>query len=388
MLTSRLSRIAISLFVVGGFLTTFTFAQSDDADLADDTGARIAQALSAPVTLDVASVPIGRVMDQLAKTANVPIEIAPAVFELLPYGSKTQLSARATNRSLRTVLTALLNPLALTFEASDQHIVIEPTKPLWRIAGRATWEELTLLQRLTSEPFNQELFNSLKFRFEDAGQVDADIHRQRLWHRAKSVGAATAAAALEYACEQSGQAWAPDGDVVTVRSQVRQIERQLQRRVTVRYDQTSLTAALLDLANKAGVLLQMEPGVLASLPTQMDQRFSLAIENATIQQTLELVTGQVGLDYRIESAGLRLVVAKPTTSRTLADDASAAAALRALRSDRIVGQVTIPNPDGSSYSFFIRESDLPPEVNALRQAKIRRSVNDLRRALFAEQPQD
>ena len=62
--------------------------------------------------------------------------------------------------------------------------------------------------------------------------------------------------------------------------------------------------------------------------------------------------------------------------------------MQALKSNPIVGQITIPNEDGSSFAFFIREKDLPPEVNEMRKAKIRDAGNQIRKALMAEQPQD
>ena len=62
--------------------------------------------------------------------------------------------------------------------------------------------------------------------------------------------------------------------------------------------------------------------------------------------------------------------------------------MRAIRSNPVVGQINITNRDGSTFSFFIREEDLPPEVNKLRKAKIDKAINQIRQTLANEQPND
>jgi hypothetical protein len=368
---------------------TGTQPQSASQPAEEESDIQIVQALDTPVNLKVTDTPILEVLQKLAQEVAVPIEMEPGTLDLLPYGSKTALSATVEQRPLRETLTELLRPLGLAFVPDADSITAMPTAPLWRIARRATWEELGLLDRLSSTPWSKELADSLQFQFQDARAGYADANRGRLLEAANGVGAGTAAEVLEHACDKYEWAWVPSGEVITIMSKTRVIERLLKKKVTVNYVQASLEQALLDLARRAGVVLQIEPGALAGVPAQMSERFSLTIEDATVWTALQLVGGHTGLSFTIEPFGVRVSasnIAIPAQGGT--DAAATEAAMRAMRSNPIVGQVNITGPDSLSYSFFIREEDLPPEVNQMRKAKIQKTINQLRQALAGEQQKD
>ncbi|MDM8007261.1 MAG: hypothetical protein QUV05_14070 [Phycisphaerae bacterium] len=367
-----------------------TVSQPTSQPAEDESAVRVIQALDRPVDLNVTDAPILEVLQSLAESADVLIEMETGTLDLLPYGSKTLMSATIEHRSLKESLTALLRPLGLVFEAETDRILIAPTQPLRRMARRATWEELAMLDKLYSTPWSSELFDSLQFQFQDARAGYADANPERLAEATRGVGAGQQAAeVLELACDKYGWAWAPSGDVITIMSKTRAIERQLNKRVTVQYVQISLEQALLDLTRRAGVSMEMEPGALASLPPHVFERFPLFMEAATIRQVLEWICGLTGLSFSIEPNGIRVSGNKvATTSNTPGDGGGGEAAIRALRANVIVGQINIANADGSTFSFFIREDDLPPEVNEMRKAKIRDAINQIRQTLGSEQPKD
>ncbi len=354
----------------------------------DESEIRVIQALDQRAALNVNDVPLREAIRQLAEAAGVSIEIEPRTLDLLPYGSKTIVSAKIEGRPLRDTLTALLRPLGLTFRPDKGKVSIVPTRPLGRVVRRATWEELATLEMLHSKPWSRELFESLHLQFQDARAGDFKTNRGTLFRLAGGVGDGSAAEVLEHACDQYGWAWYPSGDHIAILTKTMQVERQLETRVSLQYVQTTLSDALLDLADRAGVLLQIDPGALANLPPQTAERFSLSIDNATVRQALEVVAGQTGLGYSIQPTGIRLTTNPLAPPPSDGGSAGVDAAIRALRANPIVGHITIPNEDGSSFSFFIREDDLPPEVKEMRKAKIQSAINDIRRSLLAEQPQD
>ncbi len=360
----------------------------------DDIEARILQALDQPTDLNVQDIPIRQALDKLGTETGIPIQLAPGCLSLLPYGSQTKLTATIQKRPLRESLTALLRPLGLEFVPTARAVTIQPTPPLERIGRRATWEELATLEKLSSQPMTPELFSSLRLQFQDGGG-DAVTNGTRLAQAVSAVGHGVAAQVLERACDACEWTWYPEGPFVVILSKTRQVERQLNRRVSVKYVQTLLPEALADLASRAGVLVRFDPGVLSSLPPQAGERFSLSMENATVRQALEVIAGETGLRYVVEPDGVRMTRPGGPAATTPAGgmgpaqvEAAAQATVAALRSNSIVGQLTFPLPDGSSYTLFIRESDLPPEVNALRQAKITKTVNQIRQKLHSEQQQD
>lgn len=366
-----------------------TVSQPTSQPADDEAAIRVIQALDRPVDLNVVDAPILEVLQSLAQSAEVSIEMETGTLDLLPYGSKTLMSATIEHRSLKESLAEMLRPLGLVFEAEADRILISPTQPLRRIARRATWEELATLDKLYSTPWSSELFDLLQFQFQDARAGYADANRERLAEATDTVGPGLAAEVLELACDTRGWAWAPSGEMITIMSKTRAIERQLSRKVTVQYVQTTLEQALLDLTRRAGVSLEMEPGALASLPPHVFERFPLRMEAATIRQVLDWICGLTGLSFSIEANGIRISGNKvANASNTQGDGGIGEAAIRALRANIIVGQINITNPDGSTFSFFIREDDLPPEVNEMRKAKIRDAINRIRKTLESEQPKD
>ena len=370
--------------------TQFTVAQ-DNAGA--DTEVLILQALDQPTSLTLNETPIGKALSQLSANTGIPIELKPDTVDFLPYGPKTSLSAEIADQPLKVSLDALLQPLGLTYRIEKNRVLVRATQALQRITRRATWEELATLGVLARQPWSAELAKTLSFQFPDSPVGGKQANVDELTRRCETVGAGSALDVLDKATQSYGWTWYPEKDYIAVVTKVRQVERQLDTLVSVRYEQISLQDAMLDLAERAGVLLKMDPGVIASLPPQTSQRFSLAIENAKVRQVFEVVAGQTGLGYFVESDGIRLtnnLMSAGDVSMGATGDADAAmqTAVRALRSNSIVGQIMVLSEDGQKFSFFIREDDLPPEVNEMRKFKIKDAVNLMRKTLSAELQKD
>jgi len=282
-----------------------------------------------------------------------------------------------------------LNPIALKYAVNKDRLVIKPRPALARLCRRATWDELATIEMLYGNPWSGELAKSLSFRFQGMPSADTKANGRRILDLAESIGTGSAAEVLEDACLQYGWCWHPDGKDIAVTPKTQQIERQLSQLVSVEYSGIQLRDVLLDLVGKSGTMLKMDPGVLASLPVHQTQRFKLSLQNVSIRQALELIAGETGLGYFIEPDGVRITAnpyANPETEDTEEREATAQATVAALRADPLVGTINIPGKDGTSYSFFIRASDLPDKVNALRQARIQEAADQIQKALQATQP--
>jgi len=350
----------------------------------------IVQALEQPTSLRIEDAPIGEAIRALSEKTGVPIEFDRFILGCLPYGSRTMVTARIENRPLKESLTALLRPLAAKYVLENDKLVIQPRPPLFRIGRRATWDEVALIEKLYSTPWSKELADSLQFQFQDMSTEDSQASRKKIYDLAGSVGAAVhAARVLELACKQHGWEWHTEGNAVAICTNVRQVERQLQRNISAQYNEIPLEEVLLDLVwRRAGLELKMEPGVLSSLPTHQAERFLMTVENVTVRQALELVVGKTGLGYFIEPDGMRITAAAFAMTTLSAggvgdSDAAAQAAAQAAASrlNPIVGQVTFPGDNGATFSFFLREQDLPPDVNQLRERHLRLFGDKMRDAL-------
>ena len=352
----------------------------------------IAQALDQNTDVELKDVPIRDAIKKLAGQTGIPIEVSVGTVNFLPYGSETKVTASIQDRPLRECLTALIQPIALRFSVQNGRVLIEPTPPLARMTGRATWAELAKIEMLYNHAWSQELFDSLKFQFQDSSSDDLQVNRETLRKLASGVGAGAAAEVLEHATAQYGWTWYVSEDHVVILSKPRQIERQLERRVSVQYRNSDLGDALLDLGYQAGVLVRFDPGTLNTLPSPTVQQFTFGIENASVRQALEVIAGQTGLSYFIEPDGIRLTTATAPQSGSqgsMTAEQTAAATVAAMRSNSIVGQVAMPTKDANvpRFSFFLRENDLSPDVNELRKSRIKEVVQQMRSSLTT-QPKD
>ena len=87
-------------------------------------------------------------METIKQTTGVPIIAAAGVYDLLPWGEQTNISAKIQNQTLRGALEAITRKLGLTFVLQDEAVELQPMPALKRLGRRASVEELDLLDAL------------------------------------------------------------------------------------------------------------------------------------------------------------------------------------------------------------------------------------------------
>jgi len=85
---------------------------------------------------------------------GVPIEVSPAVYDLLPWGDQTNITAKIENQTLRQALDAITQKLGLKYVLKDEFLELQPVPALVRLGRRATVQELGALDLLASNPLN------------------------------------------------------------------------------------------------------------------------------------------------------------------------------------------------------------------------------------------
>jgi hypothetical protein len=337
-------------------------AQDEDAHW----GVLISKALDQATDLNIKDKPIGDAFDILSDQTGITIDVEPGTFDLLPNESQTRVNATIKGKPLRDSLTALLRPIGLKFEVENRVVMIRPIPPLRRIAGRSTWKDLDLLNRLSTTPWDDDYVKSLNFRFLSMPGVP-DISRDMLLDLAAKIGKGAASSVLEEATNRLGLTWYPSDDVIVVLPKARQFQRQLERPISVDYTKTTLQDALADLAERAGVHLRCDPGALASLSPFVAERFNVKAENRPIREVLEWIAGQTGLSYYIDAEGLR-IAANPLGPTTPPPDA------RPVRSS-VFCTVKFPAAkDQPEITVFLRDEDLTEEQKATLKAMGREAV--------------
>lgn len=351
-------------------------------------GGTLQRKLDAPVRLTLQNTPLPGVFQALSHQSGVPIEVSPDTYDFLPYGQDTRLDVSLPGQPLRNTLTNMLAPQALTWEVHDQAVRVQPAEPLYRMARRASYEELRRLGALmTSRVKNAAggeasatlavatgMENWKVILPPDWTEEQVAQWRQRL---AQAAPDAIAADWLDAACGRE-LTWYLDGDKIVVLSRRDQVLRQLERRVTLQYRDTPLMTVLLDLARLGRVKLAPAPGVMNYLPPAVRQSFTLSVRDASIDQTLKVISGSTGLEFPVSAEGLAVrraaeVPLAPIESRGA--DAGAAPG--------VFVQTVIPTSGGRELRVFFVPTDMSPELQAALEAERQRVVRELEKHFVA-----
>ncbi len=337
-------------------------------------GVNVQIALDKPVDLNINELPIGQVFQRLTDASGVRFVIGQDVYEYLPYGDQTRLVVNLPKVTLRNALSPMLMPLGMGWVIDQNSVRILPMAALTRMTRRATYEELltlgsilsvklqpidkggAVLDQLLTATKNKNLKITFPQKFEKADREIAFI-------RADRALPCTGAQWLDMLCQGRGWTWYLAGDDVTIIEQKAQIERQLRQQVSLRYEGADLTAVMLDLAHKARVLLNMDPGVMDYVPVETRKNFNLIMSEASIAQAFEVISGATGLKFVTEDDGIR-VEASEKLKKTL----EAATGSSAKKSPFFL-KTTIPLSDGSTLEAYIRAEDLPAEVQTVINAE-------------------
>lgn len=350
---------------------------------AGQSGVSVQLALDKPVDLNITDAPISQVFLRLTEATGVRFVIGQDVYACLPYGDQTRLAVKLKNVTLRNALSPMLTPQAMEWRIEKDAVRILPTAPILRLIRRATYEELLGLGRILSvklQPVDKGGLvldqlrtatgnKNLKLNFH--AKTDKQEAAKAGVQRADLALPCTGAQWLDMLCHGRGWTWYIWGDEVVILEQKMQIHRQLQQQVSLRYEGADLTTVLLDLAHKARVLLNMDPGVMDYVPVETRKNFNLIMSEATIAQALAVISGATGLQFVTENQGIRI-----EASEKLRLALEQAAGSSSKRSPFFL-KTSIPLSDGSSLESYIRADDLPAEIQTIINAEKARLVEAL-----------
>jgi hypothetical protein len=342
------------------------------------SSALINEALEKPVALDLNDV-LPAAMRAIENKTSVPLRADPAVWDLLPWGDQTTVRATVQNQTLRQALTAITQKLGLTFALGDETVMILPSPALSRLGRRSTVQELQTLDRLAAEPMPPVTgagnvravltaidlkLDALKAPFAIEDRLDPDTRNKVL---ALPRGA-TMLDALEQIGKQTRGTWYPWGRTVVVVPKETQVRDMLAKTLTVRHNGVDVGQVLEDLRKRAGVAFEIEPGALQRVPADA-RTLRVVWDNVTVQQALESIRGIAGIDYQVTDRGV-----------TISNPAPPAAAAAGGSNDPVVAMVQLEN----GMTVFVRQSQVPPDLQAYLAHRMKRNVDELRQMAKAE----
>jgi hypothetical protein len=344
---------------------------------ADNASALINQELDKPVDLELNDVFPGA-MRAIQDRTGVRIRAEPEVWDLLPWGEQTNISAKIQNQTLRQALGAITQKLGLTFTLGDDAVIIQPMPALKRLGRRSTVQELTILDRLATEPMPKVAgtgnvrasltaidmqLDALKEPFGIEDRLDGETRNKIVNFRR----GATMMDALEEITKQTRATWYPFGKTVIVLPKADLVKEQLAKTLTMRYNGAEIGQVLEDLRKKAGVAFEIDSGAIQRIPSEF-RTVRVFWDNVTVQQALESLKGFAGIDYQITDRGV--TITNPTPAATGAGTAA----------DPVIAMVPLEN----NVTIFLRESQVPPELRGYLQHRLKRSVEELRQMAIAE----
>lgn len=339
--------------------------------------------------------PIHEVFDKIAAQTNVKFVVSEDTLASLPYGSQTRLAISVKGLALRDALTPMLAPQALQWIVEDGVVRIMPSEPLYRMCRRATYDELQTLGRLNSArngkgedtrmtplaggEVEQQIQNITDQVRKITGQQNLNLvfrtfedKRQQALARAAAALPGTAAQWLDALTMSADWTWYLWGEEIVIIDRKKQVERQLAKQVSLKYQNEQLSNVLTDLAKKGRVVLEMEAGVLQLLAPEMRSNFNLMMADATVSQALEVISGGTGLTFTRTGEGIKV----EASSRLMATSQPAAKP----RASFFV-RAKLPGPGGTMVELFIRSDDLPDDVRAAIEAEKAKFLDELCRNL-------
>jgi hypothetical protein len=344
---------------------------------ADQTSALINQELDKLVQLRVDGV-LPQVLKTIEDKTGVPIRPDPAVYDLLPWGEQTNVSARIENQTLRDALTAITGRLGLTIELAPEAVIVKPLPALARLGRRSTVQELEALDLLRRTDLGLQTDRVTMQQLVDA--VDAKLLALKSpfavefrpgdeLKPASSVTvphSATMAEALESLQTDTDATWYPWGRSILVIPKETQVRNQLLKPVNIRFNGEDISQVLAELSQLAGVPFRIEPGAVQRVQPEF-RTVRLVLDNATVRQALESLAGFTGLGYQVKGGEVYIW--------NQSSDPGAAAS----RTDPVI--VTMQLPDG--MQFFLREHETPDDIKQYIEhkrteefAKLRKMMKD------------
>jgi hypothetical protein len=377
---SRRCRLAAPLLALVAVLSVAAAAPEAVAQ-ASASSALINQQLDKQVKLQLEG-NLPDVMTQITKQTAVPIDAQPEVWELLPWGRETTVTAKIENQTLRDALEVITKRLGLRYVLKEEAIELQPMPALRRLGRKSTLSELEALTALGAAPLGLNADKTdLKTLLETVSQKLAGATKDAfaLENRTATSGNpiapnvpvavarnATLLDALEAVAAQTPATWYPWGKTVVALPKQDQVRRQLSKEVTLRHEGTDVAQVLSELSMRSGVPFRYEPGTFQEIAPQ--SRSIRLVLNATILDALEAICGLTGLGYQVKEDEVYVW----NTQSTAAGGAPR---------DRTLAMLLIPE---TGMQIFIRESDCPPDVKEFIDAQKKKNYDAVRK-LMAEQ---
>ncbi len=311
------------------------------------------------------------------RSGGVPIRAGKNVYDILPWGEQTKLTAKISGKTLRDSLTAITLKLGLRYVVNENTVDIEPLPSLVRIGRRSTVDELGAIDLLSSMQLKttrtEMSLNDL------VAAIDHDLAESKSGYVIENradLGGGTASPVvklykgqtlldlLEEVVKQTRATWYPWGKSIVIITKEDHIRTLLNKTVTIRFAGVDVAQVLTELSRRSGVEFTVEPGAVQRIPAE-SRVIKLILENVSVKQALESISGFTGLGYVANENGVYIWNPSQTTAPK--------------RPDKTVTIMTI---DGTQV--LIPENEVPADVLQYLKSKREKAIETLREQMKKE----
>lgn len=342
------------------------------------TSALINEAMDKIYPLDLnTALPIA--INAIREQTGVRIEATPAVYELLPWGDQTTITAKIEGKTLRDALEAIAHKLGLIVVLKDEVVELRPMPALARLGRRSTVQELQSLDLLvktpltlsTDRPTVRQLLEAVDQKLVDTKSPFAIENRSAEAARPEQqvfvARNASLMDALESIAKETRATWYPWGKSIVVVPKEDQIRNQLGKSITIRYNGVDVSQVLAELSQRSGVEFSIEPGAIQRIPAEF-RTIRLYLDNATIKQALENLAGFTGLGYVVNESGVYVwnQLTNPTNGAVARDPA--------------MGLIQLDN----GMQIVVPQSQIPADMQEYLRSRTERELNKIRTMMKEE----
>jgi hypothetical protein len=345
-----------------------------------DSSALINEALDKPVEVQL-NTTLPNALREIKNKTGVPIELAPGVLDLLPWGDQTNLNVKIANQTLRQAISTIARTLGLVYVLTPESVELRPMPALQRMGRRATVDELQILDVLATSPANlkntrptlAELLEAIDKRLIELKSQFAVDYRRSPAITVKDDQPiavsrnATLGEALDAISRDTPLAWGPWGQSVLLKPKEAWVRDQLEKLVTRRFEALDVGQVLSDLSDFSGVDFTIEPGAVQRIP-QPSRTITLILENRSIAQVLELIAGFTGLNYSVNDRGVYF------WNQSAGGSGSGS-------SDPVIAMLTMPD---SGIQVMLRTSQVPDDLRQYIRHRMGKEMDKLRAMMEAE----
>jgi len=372
----------------------------------------IQEKLNKEVKVELKDVTIAEALDKIGKEAGVEIELSDEAEWKLPAGAATRISVLLEG-SLSEGLSEMLNSFFMRYVVGDEKITIYPRPELKHIIGRTDKERLKLLKDIYSKYFRalDNVRNMLKQVLGRDVVLSPISKRKSFRHAVYRIGHKNPeeqrreigeGSVIEFSYPltlshifdslSSHQSWYISGaefpktipEIVFLDS-IDFRKAKLNQIIDISFKDKKAKKILDVLSYMSGMELRIEKKEPSEPSSLLENKLTVNMQNVEVEDAIRNIINTIGIRCSINpETNLISVFVPPSRDERLARVVTSRAAAAARRrrevaSGEYVGKISIPM-DGGKYflEFMLREGDLPKDLKALRDEKIKEILGKAR----------